>query len=245
MKNNITQKPVSFVHDNKTIKFYLPEGTGGVAKNIRKGRFYEEKFLDYIAKQKIEGVYIDAGANIGNHTTFFGLFAPSSTVLSFEPNPKVYEYLNKNVQSNNLGKKVKTYNLALGDKAGTCSLIINPLDENGGTKVTDGGDIEQRKLDDFIDQKIGMIKIDVEGYEKNVLLGAKKILKKYIPELFIEITSKEEYATIFGILKDYGYSPINVFNNSATYHFSAKRKQQPFIYNMTKSYVVRRLLRNS
>lgn len=235
---------MTFKYNDTTVNIKLPKGTGNVTKTIKKGRFYEQKFLRYISKQNIKGVYVDVGANIGNHTLFFGLFTEATKILSFEPHPKVFKILKENIKNNKLSNKVTAYNAALGEKNGKCSIEIEPSDEVGGSRVVEGADIDQWKLDKFLNENIALIKMDVEGFEKYVVKGALKILKTSKPELFIELTNKKQYEEVYGIIKNYGYMPIAVFNNSATYHFSSVKKSS-LRYTFTKFYLLRRIFYNS
>ncbi len=164
----------TITHLNKNISLHTPESTGNVAKTIAKKRFYEQKFLDYIKKQNLCGVYLDVGANIGNHSVYFAKFTPAEKVISLELVPNNYAILKKNINSNKLSKKVIVLNNAAGSKKGLVSFKINPKDELGGAKVIAGKDIEQITLDEYVGENIVAIKIDVEGAEKDVLVGAKK-----------------------------------------------------------------------
>lgn len=232
----------SFTYQGESVHISIPSGTGNVAKVLSKGRFYEQKLLRYIQKQEIPGVYIDVGANIGNHSVFFGLFTKAEKVLGLEPNARVFSLLQDNVQKNSLNKKIELHNVAAGAKEGKCALQIDPSDEIGGSKVIDGNEIKQIKLDRFAKHQIGLIKADVEGFEKSVLDGAHEILSKYKPELFIEASNKHYYKEVYDLIKDYGYRPIATFNNTATYHFSANKKPNQILRTVTGIYPLRRAL---
>ena len=60
-------------------------------------------------------------------------------------------------------------------------------------------------IDSFNFPKIDFIKIDVEGWEKQVLLGARKTIDKYRPKMYIEIWDKN-YDTINELMNSWGYS---------------------------------------
>lgn len=241
-KNMSTKSSTLFKYQNQSVRISIPSGTGNVAKVLSKGRFYEQKLLKYIQKQEISGVYIDVGANIGNHSVFFGLFTKAEKVLGIEPNVKVFSVLQKNVKQNSLNEKIELHNVAAGAKKGKCALKIDPSDEIGGSQVIDGNEIDQIKLDQFAKHQIGLIKADVEGFEKYVLEGAHKILAKHKPELFIEASNKQYYAEVYDLIKEYGYQPIATFNNTATYHFSARKKPNLFLRKVTSIYPLRRAL---
>lgn len=235
---------MEFVYKNKKIKFDLPTGTGNVPRIIKLGRFYEKSFLDYVAKLDMGGTYVDVGGNIGNHTVYFGIFTRAEKVLSFEPHPKIYKYLVRNIMLNKLQSKIQPHNVALGDVNGMCSIAIEPSDEVGGSKTVKGKDIPQWKLDKFHKEDISLIKIDVEGYEENVLEGCKKILSSKHPELLIELTNKAQRKRVNHFLSQYGYKPIAAFNNSATYHFSSNIRPG-ILWQLTRFYPLRRIVFHS
>ncbi len=143
---------------------------------------------------------IDVGANIGNYTKLL-LLETDSTIFSFEPLPKAFGKL-KTIKEK-FSDRLKIFNIALGDK--NTNLEINYGDETSEKasflKNLEGlsfvGDynkhsmlIEVKKLDDYEEilpvKNIDLIKIDTEGYEYEVLVGAQKILSKYKPK-FIQI----------------------------------------------------------
>ena len=69
--------------------------------------------------------------------------------------------------------------------------------------------VKTKKLDNIlINKNIGFIKIDVEGHEKNVIIGAENIIKKNKPNLLIEIEekhTKEKVEDVIIFINDFGY----------------------------------------
>ncbi len=142
---------------------------------------------------------LDIGANIGKYSELI-LEKTNSELYSFEPLPKAYSKLSK------LKKKYKNrlscFNYALGDFNGSQNLyynnsisekasLIENLDDLSfvGNSNKNKMKIKVRKLDDIsflFKKKIDFIKIDTEGYEKNVLEGGRKLLKRHKPK-FIQI----------------------------------------------------------
>ena len=91
--------------------------------------------------------------------------------------------------------------------------------------------VKTAKLDDIlIDHKIGFIKIDVEGHEKNVLNGSKNLIKKYKPNLLIEIEerhSKEKVEDTISFINNLGYksyfcSKSDLLDTSRLTNFKSK-----------------------
>ena len=146
------------------------------------------KWLESIQYNIFNGVAIDVGANIGNHSIFFSKFFKK--VYSFEPNPKTFELLKINSKLNNNIYVKKT---GLSNKE-----IISNLVENksniGGSKLTNEKsensiNIQLSTLDqeiNFIKEKINLLKIDVEGHELEVIQGSKKTISKFRPIIIFE-----------------------------------------------------------
>lgn len=141
------------------------------------------------------GVVLDIGANIGETSMRLAQAAgPNGTVYSFEPSPTVGTKLRKNLSLNSF-KNVKIVPLGLGSEPGSFQLVTPTEHNRGGNRIssagTGGETIKVVTLDSFIDDekltRVDLIKIDVEGFEKNVLLGAKVLLQKLSPTLFIEL----------------------------------------------------------
>lgn len=165
---------------------------------------------------------LDVGANQGVFTLFLCKF--SSYVYCFEPVPRLGEYLKNRFH----GCNVSVENCALGNFNGELYLNI-PCVESGkletrsslaidfeneyilGEKVTDVEKIKVnvRRLDDFHINNVGFIKLDVEGFEFQVLEGGKETIKQNMPNMLIEIEKrhhkKDNIYDIFQYIIDLGY----------------------------------------
>ena len=173
-------------------------------------RGYENKTFSQLKKEIKPGdTFIDVGANIGR---FSAVMAKRKLqVYSFEPIKSNFSLLNKNIRKNKLNRFVKAYNLALGNKKQNSKISYIPHKHGEASIILDfkGGLKEEIKVDKFDNLKISprnncFMKIDVEGFEYNVLLGASKFIKKYGPKIIIEIWNEntKEY------LKELGYEQI-------------------------------------
>lgn len=210
---------VSFSHRGVKLKF--DEGTeGGSLRRLRQGRFYEGRMLDYIRKLHPKHVVIDVGANIGNHSVYFAAFTDCNQVIALEAHPKVFKTLTENIRLNALQKKIRALNVAAGDTKGRVGLEEPASKILGGTRVVKGNLVDMRPLDQIVGKdRISLMKIDVEGFEVEVLKGARKLLKNQSPDVFVEIWSASQKRNVDQILKPLGYSPVRVFNSSATYYY--------------------------
>jgi FkbM family methyltransferase len=122
------------------------------------------------------GVVIDIGANIGA----FSLYAAyhGATVYAIEPEPHNLEALKKNIKLNNKEDIINVCSYAISNYKGTA--VIS--DEGGGATIVDdgifGAEVEVMPLNMFFDlydiKEVDVLKIDVEGAETEIILGASK-----------------------------------------------------------------------
>ncbi len=142
-----------------------------------------------------ESVIADIGANIGFTSILFSQLG--SKVFSFEPSPTTYNYLVKNIRNNNL-ENIITVNQALGDENTKSTLTFSNTNRSGGfvsdkIRPLEGHTTENiviRRLDDVWHQyaeELHFIKIDVEGFESQVINGGEKLLSKYEPIIVMEL----------------------------------------------------------
>lgn len=125
---------------------------------------------------------IDIGSNIGFYTLLFSkLVGSKGAVYSFEPDETNFSILKKNCQGR---KNIKLFNLAVGDKNGKIKLYLsNKLNVDHRSYETDEKRVVKVvkvvSLDNiFINKKIDLIKIDIQGYDYFALRGAEKLIKK-------------------------------------------------------------------
>ena len=167
------------------------------------------------AKEFSEGVAVDVGANIGNHSLFFS--HRFSKVLAFEPNPTAVHFLRGNINLNDAGN-VDVHTFGLSDQSRTAFLGMREGNNIGSgsmlaDRTSESLSIEVKTLDevlesDYEDETIRLIKIDVEGHELGVLRGAGKLLKKQKPILLFEVAGKYGEAgsdAVLQFLREVGY----------------------------------------
>ena len=216
-----------------------------VQRNYRKflRKVHEEDFnaLAFFPK-KAGDLYLDIGANRGDAIQSILMHHPNCQIVGFEPNPLVYRKLKRRYSNS---KNVKLINSGLGNEEGELSLNLPfyknymfdglaSFDEQSASEWLRGRLFEYKQkhfsmkklkcpikqLDSFSLQPYFM-KLDVQGYEKEVLLGAVKTLETYKPVLLIEAADPEitELLTSFGY-KAYtftskqlvpGYGDLNTF----------------------------------
>jgi len=154
---------------------YLPEGTYGYRNN------------DFDVRVKENDIVIDAGAWIGDFSAYASF--KGANVYAFEPSKETFGYLEKTKE---LNKNILIVEKGLGDKSGVFSMSRNSAN-SGANQITEESDmsekIEVTTIDEFVAEnnlnRIDFIKSDIEGFERNMLVGAKETLKRFGPKLAI------------------------------------------------------------
>jgi FkbM family methyltransferase len=200
-----------------------------VYRPIASGQFYEEAFLEYVRSLGRVGEYVDAGAHLGTHTIWFATMCPATHVHAFEPVERYADVVRRNVAANLLDEKITVYQTGLAARRGRSTNYMSSehqlgFVEGASTGVTEDFPVE--RLDDVIHGPVAVIKVDVEGMEAAVLLGAARILSQHRPLIFAEAHNYAALKEIARQIALFGYRPTGrVFNSSPTYEFSTQPLQ--------------------
>jgi FkbM family methyltransferase len=148
---------------------------------------------------------VDAGAYIGEHTMQLArLVGPTGQVVAFEPQLRIYEELLVNLDLNHIDN-VRAEFAALGNANQRVSMNVAKDTNAGATRVGAGGNrVELRTLDSYRLDKVAFMKIDVEGFEYQLLEGARATIARDHPVLVIEIWGQNQ-AHVLPLLAQYGY----------------------------------------
>jgi FkbM family methyltransferase len=185
---------------------------------------FEQEETDYIIKTLKKGdVFVDIGTNIG----LFSLMASKivgeeGKVLCFEPSPVTFSRLKENIGLNDF-KNVEIKNIGLSDSKGELTFYVS---NNGHDAWNSFAPSQDNKLESSIQvpvstldielinidkNKIKLVKIDVEGWEKFVLFGGKDFLVNFNPIVMVEFTEANTFNAgypvyeIYDIMQDLGY----------------------------------------
>ncbi len=183
----------------------------------------EKDFLKLFELIKEDGLVLDIGANIGVMTTYFARKLNNSKILAFEPIPFNIRTLKRIISFFKLSN-VEIIKVALSDVEGKLKMIvpvINSARKQGLSHVSDVAsinsepgeeyEVEGKRLDNVeeivnANERIIAIKIDVEGYELNVLKGAVETIRKHRPIIYCELWPGEQRNKTIKLLQSLGYS---------------------------------------
>ena len=187
-----------------------------------KGDYEQEDFDFLVANIKSGDVIFDVGGNVGLFSLILAYACPNTTIYSFEPIPVTYEKLEKNLDLNkSLKKNIQTFNIGFSSEQGTFDFFLpgtnqaasmKPINDEFYLMESDSkgnytGKEKLVKIEckvDTIDlfcnnhsiSKIDILKLDIEGAERDALTGAKGTLNKFLPLVYCEMLRK--HAARFG-----------------------------------------------
>jgi FkbM family methyltransferase len=156
---------------------------------------------------------IDVGTYIGISLLYFKREYPDCKVICFEPNPIALEYLNENIFNNGI-ENVEIHNSAIWVEEGFKQLNIDNTGEDrfsvasfnnmgwNGTVKSDLLEVKTEKLDQYLNQTIDLLKLDIEGAEQRVLKSIGRYFKN-IKNIIIEFhpTKDQDIKKVLEILK--------------------------------------------
>lgn len=184
--------------------------------------FYELDVLERAAVLHLPGTaIIDVGANLGNHTVFFAKIL-GAHVHAFEPFPPAFALLERNIARNALGDRVVATRAAIGRDVGAGVLDVAEAGNRGKTKVRRDvhGDVAIATLDSLaIARPVGLIKVDVEGAECEVLRGGEHLIARDRPDLFVEAEDDAAFARLLERALALGYVFAGRYAWTPTYLF--------------------------
>lgn len=207
-----------------TTKLWVQKGMTGATGNIYTGLhdFEDMGFLLHFLRP--EDLFIDIGANIGSYSILASGVTKASSI-SIEPIPQTFVALEKNISINGLLEKITALNIGLGSKKGTLlftecydtinHVVLNKDQQQDGKLIK----VPVDSLDEIIigKQVPVLLKIDVEGFEQEVINGAN--------ELFSNTVLKAIIIELNGSGGRYGYDESKIHEQLLEYGFSS------YLYN--------------
>lgn len=213
---------VDFVDD---VQILIKRGMTGATGNLYTGLHEFEDMAFVIHFLRPDDLFIDVGANVGSYTLLAGGVV-GTKCIAVEPLPATYRYLQKNISLNNLGNNVTLLNLAVGREEGDISFTSELDTENHIVSDTESmaigtTTVTVTTLDKIVgDMKPRLIKIDVEGFESNVIAAAEHTLSaSFLDAILLELN---------GLGKCYGFDETLIHKKMLGYGFS------PYTYSPFK-----------
>jgi FkbM family methyltransferase len=186
------------------------------------------KFLKMLPREH-QGLVLDVGGNIGQSVQAIRMYLPRARILSFEPNPHLAEFIEYHYRSD---QAVEVKNFGLGTVPGTFRLhvpvyrgfvydALASFDRGQAASWLNSNSLyffnpaklslreyecHVQRLDDLLLDDIVFIKIDVEGFEAEVVLGGLETIRRSEPILMVEDFHERE--AIRPILFEIGYQPF-------------------------------------
>ncbi len=191
---------VSWPHRGQEVRFHLENRFDLIGRDLFNGRFFEEEELTHLASLvRPGGTCVDIGANIGNHSVFFGKILGAAKVIAVEPGDWGYPRLCFNLALNGLTGCSVTHKLALSDRAGRARMDFWAPGNHGTLAIHDGAGGEEVTLvtgDSLLEgEDVALIKIDAERHEDHVLRGLEATLARCRPVLLLEAAQTDRAAT--------------------------------------------------
>jgi FkbM family methyltransferase len=162
-----------------------------IGYSILVGRVFDPCVTETVHRLVDPGdVVVDVGANVGYMTSLAAVRAgPSGRVIAVEPHPSVFELLRANAASWSRQSElapIELHRAALSSRDGVGTIVAGPafahnmgLSHLAGEGETGSHEVELRRLDELVaGASIGLLKIDVEGHETEVLRGASSLIER-------------------------------------------------------------------
>jgi FkbM family methyltransferase len=182
---------------------------------------HREIFVDleyWFKAQRPDPFIVDGGSNIGMSVLFFKALYPQARVLAFEPAQRAHDLLVRNIEANRL-PDVDVHRAALGREDGKVPFFEDPDDPATfrmstraeripGTSTS----VTQRRLSDFVERDVDLLKLDVEGAEDSVLAdlgdsGAISRVEQLVVEYHHHLDTQRDFLGAFlERLRGYGFN---------------------------------------
>lgn len=147
-----------------------------------------------------DATILDIGANIGLAAIGLSALVPDGRVIAFEPCPQTAHHLAANLAANNIGN-CTVVAAALGSEAGTARFAV-PATFSAGSHIMQDAEASHSPvtlevpvfaLDEWLEDagipRVDFVKLDVEGYEPFALDGARRVIARDRPPIFMEFNS--------------------------------------------------------
>ncbi|RZL13379.1 MAG: FkbM family methyltransferase [Pedobacter sp.] len=212
IRSRLTTKPIKYQFTEKS-KLMVTKGLAGATGNIYCGlhEFEDMGFLLHVLRK--DDLFLDVGANIGSYSILASAEIGAKTI-AFEPIAHTYHILKQNIAVNKIEERVEALNIGVGSNKGVLK-FIDTMDtcNHVSSDSVEGTEVNVDTLDNVLNGRSPLLlKIDVEGFETEVLEGAAKCLKDpVLKAIIIELNGDGsrygyEDSDIHKLLIEHGFS---------------------------------------
>lgn len=217
---------VEFAYRGRAVRFFVRNVADIVQAHHANGVFYEQDHLEIVERfLKPGGVFLDIGANVGNHAIFVAKFCKPGRVVVIEPNPQALVLLRLNLLLNQVDVDQSHLGVGLSDQERQAQASV-PANNLGGAKMIlkEDGPLKLVTGDSlFAGQQVDFIKIDVEGQELAALAGLEETITRCRPSMFIEV-DEENRAGFSAWMERHAYEVAHAFPRYRNQNFVVRPK---------------------
>jgi FkbM family methyltransferase len=186
-------------------KLVVRNGMTGATGNIYCG-LHEFPDMAFVLHLLLPGdLFVDVGANVGSYTILASAVTGANTI-ALEPDPGTVESLRRNVEANGVSDRVTIVEAAAGAMVGTMRFTVglDTVNHIAGSDDLNTRDVRVTTLDALLrDSNPVLVKMDVEGFEADVVRGAKAVFRK--PSL-LAIETENESEEVVSTLREIGFA---------------------------------------
>jgi FkbM family methyltransferase len=213
----------------------------------------EQQFLAQMAQaiqshvndESCSAYIIDVGANIGVTGLYLATLFPNNPVVCFEPAPETYSTLRANIDRN-IHRNVACHQAAVSDFTGYIPFDVQPT-ARANARITNSGNgdllVPVTSLDTFCSiqsiNRIGLLKLDTEGYEHRALAGAEQLLREEAIDVIyyefcpaLERSSGAEVGSSIKMLNAHGYTSFCIDRRGMLRPFKMDMEELPGLCNL-------------
>ena len=185
--------------EGERVSWFVENPSDHIQSRHLAGEFFEGEELNLIRTHYDKsGLFVDIGANVGNHSIFVSKMVGGAGVIAFEPGLKQHALFSVNIALNQAQDHIRLHRCGLSDTVGVLTITHGGSVNLGRARVAEDftGEVIQLNVGDAIlgEKKISFIKIDVEGHELQVLRGLDETIRKNRPKIFVEVEAENEQA---------------------------------------------------
>ena len=192
--------------------FLFPAGDRPIGRALTHAAEFARVEVDFLGEQlPPNGVLYDVGANIGTVSVPIARQHPKARVFAFEAQEAIHRLLQRNVELNGL-RNVETFAWALGERDGTIDFPAPALGSptnfaaiGRDAEIAATVNVPIHRLDSLDLPPPDLMKIDVEGYDLEVVQGGLGLIRQHRPVVFYEALKPAKTATLNEMMLAEGY----------------------------------------